>query len=314
VTAEDWLIKTCGRRTYEKMWRPLLLAKLGESYRRVSAVFIWTYITRLFSARDASAGSKEQLGHVAGGYKTVFDRLAELIRACGGEIRTEVAVRSITAAPGGGLMMDTDDGRLLFDKVVFTGPVNILQEVAGGLLKNPARPEMVEYLGVICVVLLTRRPLVPYYVVNIADKRIPFTGVIGMSTVVSIEETAGLYLTYLPKYVLSDEPFLKRPDDEIKTIFLEGLRDMLSDFRQEDIVGVHVNRAFKVQPLQVLDYSNLAPRVVTDHQDFFVLNTSQFVNGTLNNNEVIRAVSAFLDEHGAALEQGERPAYAALSA
>ena len=46
ISVEDWLIKTCGRTTYEKMWKPLLLAKLGESYRRVSAVFIWTYITR----------------------------------------------------------------------------------------------------------------------------------------------------------------------------------------------------------------------------------------------------------------------------
>ena len=66
-----------GRATYEKMWKPLLLAKLGENLPRVSAVFIWTYIKRMFSARDKSA-SEEQMGHVRGGYKTVFDRLSAL--------------------------------------------------------------------------------------------------------------------------------------------------------------------------------------------------------------------------------------------
>jgi hypothetical protein len=30
--------------------------------------------------------------------------------------------------------------------------------------------------------LLTRRPFCPYYVLNIADERVPFTGIIGMSS------------------------------------------------------------------------------------------------------------------------------------
>jgi hypothetical protein len=45
---------------------------------------------------------------------------------------------------------------------------------------------------------VTRKPFCPYYILNIADERIPFTGVIGMSSLVDTAETAGLYLTYLP--------------------------------------------------------------------------------------------------------------------
>ncbi|MEL6845209.1 MAG: FAD-dependent oxidoreductase, partial [Bacteroidota bacterium] len=63
-TVEQWLVKMGGRKTFEKFWKPLLLAKLGENYTRVSAVFIWTYIKRLFAARDSSA-QKEQMGYVA---------------------------------------------------------------------------------------------------------------------------------------------------------------------------------------------------------------------------------------------------------
>jgi hypothetical protein len=48
------------------------------------------------------------------------------------------------------------------------------------------------------------------------------------------------------------------------------------------------------------------PQVATEHEDFYVLNTSQFVNATLNNNEVIHAVDDFLGAHGARLEQSRQ--------
>jgi protoporphyrinogen oxidase len=303
ITVEVWLMKLCGRRTYEKFWKPLLLAKLGEHYKRVSAVFIWTYITRIFSARDTAA-QREHLGHVSGGYRTVIHRLEELIHSRGGEIRKGTSVKAIRPRTEGGLWVDWDGRREEFDKVICTSPVDILRRMAGEeLLRVTAPGKSVEYLGVICLVLITRRPITPYYVLNIADPRVPFTGVIGISTVVPPEETAGLYLTYFPKYVLSDDPLLREPEETLRTQFLQGVSVMYPDLSADAIVGAHINRAMKVQPLQVLGYSSIVPQVTTRQKDFYVLNSSQFVNATLNNNEVIRAVDNFLAAHGAHLEQ-----------
>jgi hypothetical protein len=39
------------------------------------------------------------------------------------------------------------------------------------------------------------------------------------------------------------------------------------------------------------------PQVRTKHPGLFVLNTSQFVNSTLNNNEVIGAVNRFYEDY-----------------
>lgn len=301
LTAEDWLVKVSGRATYEKLWKPLLLAKLGENYRRVSAVFIWSYIKRLFSARHSAAG-KEQLGHVAGGYRAVFARTCEQIEEAGGRIRTGVAVRSISAAGSSGITVRSDAGEERFDRVVCTSPVPVLKKLAHpALLTVTGGTREVEYLGVICVVLVTSKPLVPYYVVNIADGDIPFTGVIGMTNVVSRQQTAGMHLTYLPKYLLEGDSLFQRSDGEIKERFMRGVRAMFPEFDPGCIDSVHVNRAARVQPLQVLGYSRLAPTVTTQHPDFFVLNTAQFVNATLNNNEVIGAVDRFYERHGAAL-------------
>jgi len=298
ITVEDWLLKLSGRNTYEKLWKPLLLAKLGENYQRVSAVFIWSYIKRLFSARDSSS-HKEQLGYVEGGYKTVFDRLEELICSTGGSIRTGTTIEYIAPHANGGIWVEYNRKKEHFDKVIFTGPVNILQRVAAkDLVKFANAGDTVEYLGVISMALITRKALVPYYIVNLADRRIPFTGILGMSNLVSLRETAGLHLTFLPKYVASDDPLLQQSEEDLKKLFFRGLRLILPDLKADDIVAAHINRATKMQPLQVLNYSNLVPKVVTEHNDFFVLNTSQFVNNTLNNNTVVWHVDEFMKKMG----------------
>jgi protoporphyrinogen oxidase len=297
VPVAEWLRKIGGKATYDKIWKPLLLAKLGNEYERVSAVFIWSYIARMFSARDRST-QKEQLGHVSGGYKTVFDKLKDRIVAGGGDLRVGVTVNRIGPRPGGGLWVEHGNVKDYFDKVIFTSPVDVLQRITGNDLVNvKRRGESVEYLGVVCMVLVTKEPLTPYYIVNIADRRIPFTGIIGMSNLADPAETAGLHITYLPKYIHADSPLLSQSDDEIRSVFFEGLRTMFPDWEKCGVEAVHINRARRVQPLQVLNYSQLVPQVASDHSDFFVLNTSQFTHMTLNNNEVIRAVDEFLDTH-----------------
>lgn len=301
ITVEDWLIRVSGRATYDKMWKPLLLAKLGDNYKKVSAVFIWSYIKRLYSARH-SAASKEQLGHVIGGYKSIFERVRWQVEQAGGRVKTGIRVTSIVPGERHGIVVSTDAGQESFDRVVCTSPVPVLKSLAHpSLLTITEGDGNVEYLGVICVVLVSSKALVPYYVVNIADQEIPFTGVIGMTNVVSREHTAGLHLTYLPKYVVASHPFFQRSDQEIKDEFLEGVHRMFPEFDMSCIESVHVNRAERVQPLQVLNYSSFVPTVTTNHPDFFVLNTAQFVNSTLNNNEVIRTVDSFYAQYGRSL-------------
>lgn len=308
ISVEDWLIRVSGRRTYERMWRPLLLAKLGENYERTSAVFIWSYIQRLFSARDSSA-SREQLGHVRGGYKQIFETVRAAVESAGGRVRTGLTVRTVRPAKSTGIDIEVSGavGQEHYDRVICTSPVPVLRRIAAPSLLGIGDPGIVgrevEYLGVVCPVLVTTQPLVPYYVVNIADRRIPFSGIIGMSNVVAPENTGDRYLTYLPKYVLSTDEWLSKSDSEIADRFLKGVRRMMPEFDDSTLERIVVNRASRVQPLQVQDFSKIVPKVETRHPDFFVLNTAQFVNATLNNNEVIRAVDQFVNSLGAGAEK-----------
>jgi protoporphyrinogen oxidase len=294
ITVKDWLIKIGGKRTYEKFWSPLLIAKLGESHDRVSAVFIWTYIKRLFQARS-SAAQKEHMGFVNGGYKTVFDRLQKLLLENNSTVLTKTSVSKINSAPNGGIEIIYNGVKENFDKVIFTAPLNILEKVSdSSLFDISEKKQPVEYLGVICMALITNKPLTPYYVLNLADKEVPFTGVIGMSSLVDIEQTNGKYITYFPKYLTADHEYWSKTDKELETIFLKGVNRLYPDFNQRDMVSIHMHKAYKVQPLQVLNYSDIIPKTDTKHPDFYVVNTSQFVNDTLNNNSVVSHVKDFM--------------------
>lgn len=302
VSVKDWLIRMGGRKNFNKFWEPLLLSKLGENYKRVSAVFIWTYIRRLFKAREHPV-QKDYMGYVSGGYKTVFDRLEQLLTNNNSDILLNTSVKSIRPLEGGGIEVQYEDKIEHFDKVIFTAPLSVLEHVTSPELCEIVKNDRsIEYLGVVCMVLVTKKPLVPFYVVNIGDVNTPFTGVIGMSSLVDPKQTAGENITYFPKYIPADHQYWKMSDEAIEEIFMAGVRDLYPEFNDADLISTYINRAFKVQPLQVLNYSNIVPKIKTKHSDFFVLNTSQFVNDSVNNNFVVTHVNSFMKQFAAELK------------
>ena len=76
VAVSEWLTRLSGRRVFERIWRPLLRAKLGENYKETSAAFIWAVIRRLYAARRSGLKT-EMFGYVSGGYARVLDQLRE---------------------------------------------------------------------------------------------------------------------------------------------------------------------------------------------------------------------------------------------
>ncbi len=93
IPVGDWLSRWSGRRTFERFWRPLLRAKLGEAWHDTSAAFIWATIARLYAARRSGL-KRELFGYVPGGYARILERFGETLREQG------VALRLSTRSPG----------------------------------------------------------------------------------------------------------------------------------------------------------------------------------------------------------------------
>jgi protoporphyrinogen oxidase len=99
IPVEKWLTSLSGKRTFEKIWKPLLLAKLGEAYKRTSAAFIWATIQRMYAARRSGL-KKEMFGYVCGGYARVLERFSEVLMEKGVEIRLNSTVDHIESLAG----------------------------------------------------------------------------------------------------------------------------------------------------------------------------------------------------------------------
>lgn len=340
VSAADWLTKICGRRAYQEFWQPLLRAKFGPFHDKVAAVFIWATLTRLFGARSSVAGS-ETMGYVrGGGYSRVWRRFEEVLRRRGARLHmgapvqrieqrstparagepvgaTEPARAAESQTPGCRVRYRGSDGVEAIcdcDQVIFTGPTPLARRVVAPELLPVVRqaeqdyPAAAHYLGVACLVLALPRPLTPYYVTNVGDASIQLTGVIEMTTMVDrVDETAGLHLVYLPRYLDSEDPRLLAPDAElIGPLVDEGVRRIFPHFDLSEARYVGLHRARHVQALPLTRAEPVRPRPLPLLQrPLQILNTSMLSCATLNNNEVVGQVEGFVERNGGVLGVGD---------
>lgn len=100
ISVEDWLVKLSGKKTFEKMWKPLLKAKLGDAYGQTSAAFIWATIQRMYAARNSGL-KKEMFGYVRGGYARVLELFGKHLSQKGVEIRLDERIERIEKLPDG---------------------------------------------------------------------------------------------------------------------------------------------------------------------------------------------------------------------
>jgi protoporphyrinogen oxidase len=289
IPVADWLCRLSGRRTFEKIWLPLLKAKLGEAYKETSAAFIWATIARMYAARRTGL-KKEMFGYLPGGYARLLERFEERLVERGVTLCTNSVVERVTRQEDGNLRVVLHDGSHdSFDRVVITAPANIAVRITPQLEpEEKSRLNSVKYLGIVCASLLTRTPLGPYYVTNITDDWVPYTGVIEMTALVDPNQFGGRSLIYLPKYAAADDPVFAKSDDEIKQSSLAALARMYPHFRPEDVQAFRVSRVRQVFALSTLGYSTRVPPVATSVPGLSIVTSAQIVNGTLNVNESVR--------------------------
>lgn len=295
IPVADWLTKLSGKRTFEKIWLPLLRSKLGESWRETSAAFIWATIARMYAARRTGL-KKEMFGYCRGGYANILEKFAARLQSRGVEIACNSPVRAVRRAADGRHQVQLPDHLRSFDQVISTLPAPVMSRICPELSDNEKTLfDGVRYHGIVCASVLLKRPLSPYYVTNITDSGLPFTAVIEMTSLVDRKELNGHVLVYLPRYAAPDDEVFEKSDAEIEHEFFSGLQRMHPSLSLADVVAFRVSRVRHVFALPTLRYSERLPPVITSVPGLFSLNSTQIVNGTLNVNETIRLANDFAD-------------------
>ncbi len=151
------------------------------------------------------------------------------------------------------------------------------------------------YQGIVCASMLLDEPLAGFYVTNITDAWVPFTGVIEMTALVDPRHFGGRHLVYLPKYVPEGDPFLSVPDGEVQERFLSALERMYPRFHRRQVRVFRLSRVSQVCAIPTLGYSERLPPVATSIPGLYLLGSAHIVNGTLNVNESVRLAESALD-------------------
>ena len=297
ILVETWLTKWSGKRVFEKIWLPLLKAKLGDNYKNTSASFIWSTIQRMYAARRSGL-KKEMFGYVKGGYENINARFVAHLEDHGVEFMCNSMVRSVKSDSSGKIIITlADDLTSSYSRVISTLPSSISAKITPALTENEKQKHnRIKYLGVICTTLLLKKRLSPFYVTNITDGNTPFTGIIEMTALINPEEIKGHHLIYLPKYVNSDDPLLNLPDNELSQSFLNDFFKMYPSVKRKDVLFCGVSKAKNVFSLPTLNYSDNLPVVKTSLENYYIINSAQIINGTLNVNETIQVAENKLAE------------------
>lgn len=291
LTAVEWLTKYSGRNTVEKLWLPLLRAKLGAYADQASAAFIWAIIARMYGARKSGA-KREQLGYVQGGYDRILQRFETQLTRIGVDIRCSSRVQTVERR-GGAVAVTSDSGEERFDAVAVTLAAPLAARICPSLTAQERAACMgVQYQGIVCASLLTDTPLTPFYITNITDHRLPFTAVIEMSALVDRASFDGCSLIYLPKYAPATDPLFTAGDEACASAFMSALERMHPHFSRRQVRAFRVSRAPFVMPVPTLEYSKRLPPVRTQTAGLYLANSAHIVNGTLNVNETVTLANA----------------------
>jgi protoporphyrinogen oxidase len=285
-TTEQWLRATGGDRLYERVWRPLLRAKLGNDYSGVSAAFIVATIKRLQS--DSRSKLRGKFGYVRGGYATVIDRLTGALRDAGVRVRCGTPVRSVERFTKQRLTVQTYFNAEEFDEVIMTLPPPLAAALNRSLPDaDRERWLNVRYRGIICSSLLLDRPLGNAYVTNLADDRLPFTGLIEMTNLVHPGTFGGKHLVYLPRYVAADDPYASRTNEQICTDIFSSLSTLFPHFDPVDVRALRISRVPYVFALPECDPARELRDFSTSIPGLYLVSSAQIVDGTLNVNETL---------------------------
>jgi len=279
VTAKDWIVRYMGQGIYDKLWGSLLRGKFGELADEVSMTWLWGKIKVRGSSRQG-ATAKEKLAYPLGSFETITRALVDRLRAGGADLRLSQEVIGLTT--------DADDPRRVtgvitkketipFDVVIATVPgYNLLEIAPPGLEGDYAeRLRSVRYQAAVVLLLVSKQSLSRIYWLNIADRTMPFVGVIEHTNYVPPSEYQGRHLIYVSNYLERDDPRFRMRARELLEIYEPHLKRINPAFDADWIEKKIVLRAEAGQPVITRNYSQRIPDHRTPLKGLYLANTLQ---------------------------------------
>jgi protoporphyrinogen oxidase len=297
-TARDWVVEAMGQPVWDKVWGPLLGAKFGGRADEISAAWLWG---KLSLRRQVSGEERKQelLGYPRGSFEGLYTALRAAIEERGGSVWIDRPAQRVSKRePGGfwvwpgaaGSFRDGHDPREFapegiepehFDAVLATVPSDVFEMLLGDDLRDSLAPGYVgmlrttEYQTALCLLLEIDRQFSPHYWSNIADRELPFIGLIEQTNFVEPERYGGRRFLYVANYLEPDDPLLDLGADELIARYEAGLRRINPEFSIDWIRARWLFREPAAQPVVTVGYHERIPPLATGVPGLVLANTTQ---------------------------------------
>ncbi len=249
IPLETWLRRICGNQVWERIWKPLLDTRFDGDPSGLPATYLWARTRRMSGARQSKGRGGEEMGHIVGGHQRLIDAMVARACAAGVEARTEAPVSGLAMAADGSITgVELESETLEFDLTIPTLQPPALRFLLPERHQGLLTPYPERWLGVVCPIVKLRRPLLPYYAINITEPT-PLTSAVETTQVLGTAHTDGLHLVYLPKYCDPSAPEQSEDDESVYRRFTDYLGRLAPGFSRDEVVGWTVQRAKLVEPV-----------------------------------------------------------------
>ncbi len=280
VTAAEWTRNHMGEDAYRVIWEPMLRGKFGDYYDQVSMTWLWGKIYLRVASRKRM--QKERLGYPTCSFGRVFDACGERIELQGGRVHIGAPVKQLNVADNRarGLVASVAGGpeqNYEYDAVIATTPSYIFTRLAPDLPDDYRSVlESARYLSAVLVILVLDRPLTSKYWLNVADRSLPFVGVIEHTNMIDRDLYGGNHIVYLTNYPDRNSELYRKEPEELLEEYVPHLRKLNPDFSRDWILEYHHHRVDGAQPINGVHYSE---RNIPDHRtpigSLYLANTTQ---------------------------------------
>ena len=131
------------------------------------------------------------------------------------------------------------------------------------------------YLSAVLLILVLEKPLSDIYWLNIADRTIPFVGIIEHTNMIDNELYGNKHIVYITNYVTRDSEIYLSEGSELLKTFIPHLKKINTDFEESWIIEYYHHKIDAAQPIVKTNYSNQIPDHITPVNGLYLANTSQ---------------------------------------
>ncbi len=302
VTADEWMRRWCGPRIYDAVWKPMLVGKFGEeNLNVVNMAWLW--------ARIKSRTTR--LGTFVGGFQAFMDKLADVVRAHGTEIRLSSAVTGIKKNGDDTLRVESAGGTAVFDAVISTSSPALTARLAPDLpAAYSEKLRALKSMGAVVMILTLDRQLTKFYWHNLPKGAgFPFLAMVEHTNFIGAEHYGGDHIIYCGDYLNPDHEHFTLSKEELLERFLPALPRFNPQFDRSWVKASWLWKTAYAQPVPPVNHSRNIPAIRTPVKGLYFASMSQVYpwdRGTNFAVEIGRRVATMVMEDLG----GQRPAAA----